>query len=411
MTENRRRLRWILVSSLLLIPALLLRQFLPELPESSPWRDAYLLARRALLQLGAFGLLLGFASYGTALLRRAIGWPSVLSRGNLLGLCAAAALVAITGEVALRIWFWNGASFASHYGPIVRLFERDLVLNQYDGPSRGPEIAGFQTRGWTLLIQGDSITWGQGVREEEDLYTTLLLADLRSTGVPVEMAVLAAPGRELDGHVEQLRRYGPNLRPDLVIDQWYYNDVRVDRTVTALGLGRRAPWRRFILHRVLATHSYFWFFMDYRVNAILFGRERGRISTNHFLSHYAAGALGWSAFETQFSNWAKEARALTPRTLIVLYPSIGGSRAWDEPLRRQVRDLASEHGCEVLDLQDALAAAAANPRDLWASPYDGHPGAKAHAVIAAEISKLIDERWPELRAVPIQKASDERASN
>ena len=395
-SECGRRLRWALVSSVVLISALLLRTFLRELPESSPWRDAYLLTRRALLQLGTLGVLLALASYGSALTRRWFGWPSVLSRKTLLGLCASAVIAVISGEVALRIWFWEGVSFAHHYGPIVRHFERNIVLNRYDGPSRGPEMDESQSGAWRLLIQGDSITWGQGVRDERDLYSTLLLEDLRSIGASVEMAVLATPGREMDGHVEQLRRYGRELSPDLLIYQWYSNDLEVDRTKPAPGF-RPPAWRRFILYPVLATHSYFWFFIDNRANAILFGREQSRAYTNYLLSRYAAGTPGWTAFESAFAEWAAQAQALTPRTLVVLYSHFGAPGASDAPLRRQVADLVLEHGFEVLDLQGALAAATDDSQELLASPFDSHPGAKGHAVIAAAISEKIVDLWPELR--------------
>ena len=253
-----------------------------------------------------------------------------------------------------------------------------------------------QSGAWRLLIQGDSITWGQGVRDERDLYSTLLLEDLRSTGARVEMAVLATLGREMDGHVEQLRRYGLELRPDLLIYQWYANDLEVGRTKVARG-SRAPPWRRFILYPVLATHSYFWFFLDNRANAILFGRERSQAYTNYLLGNYAEGTPGWTAFESAFAEWAAEANALTPRILVVLYPRFGSLGASDEPLRRQVSDLVSGHGFEVVDLQSALAAATADPQELLASPFDSHPGAKGHAVIAAAISEKILSRWPELR--------------
>ena len=124
------------------------------------------------------------------------------------------------------------------------------------------------------------------------------------------------------------------------------------------------------------------------------GLRTAMSSGESLLSHYAAGKPGWAAFESLFSDWATEARALTPRALVVLYPHIGLSGASAEPLRMQV---ALEHGCEVLDVQDVLAAAEANPRNLLASPFDAHPGAKGHAVIAAAITESIVARWPELR--------------
>lgn len=389
------RQRWALISLVTLIIALLLRTILPELSESSPLGASYLLARRVLLQVGAFGVLLTFVSYGVAHFRRLFGWPPAISRGTLLGLCTSAIITMLTGEVALRIWYWDGASFANHYGPIVRDFERDMVFNRYHGPSRGPEIGEIRSDAWRLLIQGDSITWGQGVRDERDLYSTRLLAEMRSTGAPFEMAVLANMGREIDGHVAQLERYGRETNPDLLIYQWYSNDLQVDHVKSVPG-SQPPMWRRFVLYPGLVSHSYFWFFLDSSLSSILYGREQGLAYTNFLVDHYADGTPGWMAFESIFAEWAALAETLSPRTLVVLYTHFGRSGVSDAPLRRQVAALAKEHGFEVLDLEGALRAAAADPQELLASPFDSHPGAKGHAVMAAAISEKILSRWPEL---------------
>jgi hypothetical protein len=85
----------------------------------------------------------------------------------------------LAGELCLRLVFWEGESFSAHNGPIVKRFERDFRLNRFDGPSRGPEPSGPKhPRGVRILIQGDSITWGQGVRNEEQLFSNRLLTRL-----------------------------------------------------------------------------------------------------------------------------------------------------------------------------------------------------------------------------------------
>lgn len=395
-SRSERRLRFAIAAGATLAVGLVLRSLLRELPETSPWRDPYLLARRTILQLGAFGVLAAGLAYAADASRRLFGWPPVPARGFFAGLLASGLIAFLVGETALRIWFWGGESFADHYGPIVRDFERDMVFNRYDGPSRGPEIDETRTGAWRVVVQGDSITWGQGVRDEADLYSSRLLAGLRAGGAPVEMAVLAKPGREMDGHLEQLRRYGSELRPDLLIYQWYSNDMEVDRTEAAPGLW--APsWRRFLLYPPLVTHSYFFFFLDNRATTLLFGQEQADDYTHYLLDRYTAGRPGWAAFEAVFREWAREAKAVAPRILVVLYSHFGAPGASDDPLRAQVVDLVAGLDIASVDLHGYMAAATDDPPKLLASPFDSHPGAKGHAVIAAAVLANVRERWPELQ--------------
>ena len=103
----------------------------------------------------------------------------------------------IIGEGFLRWVFRDGMSFGNHVGPIVERFERDFKVNRFDGPSRGPEIWGDKPPSQVrILFQGDSVTWGQGLKDEDDLYTSRLLAHLKSENPQIEGAVLAKPGRD-----------------------------------------------------------------------------------------------------------------------------------------------------------------------------------------------------------------------
>lgn len=87
-----------------------------------------------------------------------------------LGVGVFGAIFFLVGELCLRLVFWEGESFSAHQGPIVQRVERDFKFNGFDGPSRGPKPSGLKDpQSARILIQGDSITWGQGVRNEEQL--------------------------------------------------------------------------------------------------------------------------------------------------------------------------------------------------------------------------------------------------
>lgn len=278
---------------------------------------------------------------------------------------------------------------------MVRRFQRDFVFNRFDGPSRGPEVSGSKAAGAIrVLVQGDSITWGQGVKSEESLYTTRLLRKLRAVDPGFEMAVLAKPGREIDGHLGQIRKWGDRLQPDLIVYQWYVNDVELDHQ------GRPAktlPWRRFFLHNLLTHSSYLYFFLDYQ--ASVFWPSSGPSYSDYIVTEYRVGSSGWRRFEDEFRSWVKEATSLTPRILIALYPYIRAPS--DSPVEKiydQVRNLSAELGVETIDLIESLTEFQEDYSRTYASPFDAHPSAEVHRLMAKALYGRVQVSWPELIA-------------
>ena len=89
----------------------------------------------------------------------------------------------------------------------------------------GPNADAARAPGTTrILVQGDSITWGQGVADGTLLYPSRLLAKLREVG-SYYMTVQAEPGRAIDEHVLLLDRGVGRLEPDVIIYQWFVNDI------------------------------------------------------------------------------------------------------------------------------------------------------------------------------------------
>ena len=132
---------------------LLARAIPAELCSAELWGDPanarrcarYLLptARAGGTQLGAVAILAGVGGLGLALLEpaRRAAWLTRI-RHACLGLAGVALISFVSGELALRLYFWDGMSFGGHGGPLVRRFERDFVLNSHEGPSRGPRSRG-----------------------------------------------------------------------------------------------------------------------------------------------------------------------------------------------------------------------------------------------------------------------------
>jgi lysophospholipase L1-like esterase len=233
------------------------------------------------------------------------------------------------------------------------------------------------------LIQGDSITWGQGVRNEEQLFSNRLLTRLRGTNVPVDMAVLARPGREIDEHLQQLKKWGHELQPDIIIYQWYINDMELEKQYRPR---TDRPWRHLFFHSILQKNSYLWFFLDFSLDTLL---PSATLSYESYISnHFKEGSAGWLMFERYFSDWAISAKELTPRVIVALYPHMSLQDGAPPAIRPEIVDihtrmlsLCKANSIVCVDLSTSLATFD-DSRAVRVTAFDNHPSAEAHRVIA-----------------------------
>ena len=304
-------------------------------------------------------------------------------------------------ELFLRVTYSDGLSFSAHRGPFVARFERDFQFNRYDGPSRGPEVTGPKDEhSVRVLVQGNSITWGQGVKDENLLYPSRLGERLRSNALGFEVAVLARPGREIDGHLEQLGKWGKEIDPDVIIYQWYINDLELDKSRRPV---RGGMWRRLVFPGFVTNHSYLWFLLDYRIARLL----NNEPYEDHMRERFPKGSEGWNIFVEQFRGWAAEAKRLTPNVLVAFYPYLLSPpevpllefNAWME-------ELCEQEGIAVIDLLESLDAFRDDYTKIYASPFDAHPNAAAHAQIADALYDRLRELWPSVVDPGSDKSAD-----
>jgi hypothetical protein len=218
-----------------------------------------------------------------------------------------------TGELALRV-LYRDAGARTLGGPGGRSFEHLTI-----GPDelRGRRDAGPRRDGVPrLMVLGDSITYGQGVRDWRDTWPEVLATTLDSEGRPHEMAVFALPGRDMPAHLEELERRGPSVQPDVLIYQWYVNDIEVishrpDRT---------QPWQRWGGHEWLRRTSYLYYFLNHRAMELLPSPERSY--ADYITQDFVPGSVEWAEFERYFHAFSIEAAAFAGRRVMVLYPQV-----------------------------------------------------------------------------------------
>jgi hypothetical protein len=207
------------------------------------------------------------------------------------------------------------------------------------------------------------------------------------------MLVLAEPGREIDGHYEQIQKYGMSVQPDVIVYQWFANDLELSTKSERPRVDR--PWKSVLFNRRILQHSYFLFFVDNRLNQLLPGPSRSY--EDYLLDTFAGDTAAWREFVMVFQDWAAASKRLTPRVLVVLYPSIQspeGERL--AVLHQKVSELCRESSVEVLDLNDSLGDYYGNAAAIRVGPYDGHPNSMVHERIARTIYQRITSVWPEV---------------
>lgn len=346
--------------------------------------------------LGAVGLVvtvaaLGWARGGRECVERAV------RQANQTWLALLCSILVGFGmsEGMLRVAFRDGASFTDDHGPIVRRFARHYAFNRFQ--SRGPDAIGEKPRGRVrIMVQGDSITFGQGMTDGRALYPVVLLQQLeQSAPGRFDMAVMARPGREIDFHLQQLHEFGAAVNPDVVIYQWVPNDMELDKS------GRPRPrgmfWRTFAWHQWLYNHSYAWWFMDHQFDSLAYAMQE-QPYTEYIRDTFAPGSPAWAPFEALFRQWAESATALTPRVVLLLYPEPAGGVGAQYPLRAvhaQVKALAAPYGFETIDMAEEFADLT-DWRQVHVSAFESHPNAVAHRRMASALLERLQRAWPEL---------------
>jgi len=292
----------------------------------------------------------------------------------------------VAGEILLRIVWRDGISFSDEGGPIGRRFTRDVVTNRYEGPGRGPEVSGPKRAGVRrLLVVGDSITWGQGVRSEDSLYTSILARRLARHVPPMEVASVARMGRELDDHRLMLRQYGEEIDPDVIVYQWFPNDMEIGR--------RNRPWReglwtRGFWHGPLRERSFVYFFLHYQATQFLNRNEE--TFSEYFDRMFTGDTPEWNRFAEEFRAFAAEATALAPRVIVALYPLYDSGGFHLAAVHEKMKNLGREAGVEVLDLNDGPGLRDRRIERIAASRFDAHPNAATHAEIAERLGAALE---------------------
>ncbi len=346
--------------------------------------------------VGTDGLVLALVLLGTfALILVRFGRPdSIAGLTVSLGLLGTTLLlVGLAGE-----WLVSRDGLARTWGSPTELASWDDRYDELARLSGTPNLNMFGFRSeyeqvekphgaLRVLVLGDSYTWGDKIAQTDSTWPAQLESLLRERyrGRRIEVINAAMRGYTTFNGVEVVNRIGWQFDPDLVVVQWFRNDAFESWP----GLGRTGSEILGSLHLLPVRlrngalgSSALLAFLEDRLRAIVLRPDYGSL--------YQEDAVGWIQMQSSFAELGRAADQASVPALLVLAPAFHPGH-WDAVghpdtgIHEKVRVAAEGSGLHVLDLTPTFALTGQPGEHWWATPYDSHPSAAAHRVIAEQI--------------------------
>ncbi len=201
-----------------------------------------------------------------------------------------------------------------------------------------------------LLILGDSVTFGAGMRTEQT-YPYLLERQLASTNRPWRVLNGGVTAYDPSQEADWLEEFGWPLQPDILAVAFCRND---------LCPSNRAEWQDQLpsgsVSRWLAEHSIAYFHLQRSLV-----RLKHRIVTGNANPAAAPGRSqlieGWPLVEQSYRRIAARAKDRGVPTVMLIFPTLDTLRGNDDGLTVKLQQLAAELNWSVIDLAPAFGSA------------------------------------------------------
>ena len=302
----------------------------------------------------------------------------------------------VAAEYFVRWYYRDVLSTADGKAFFTQRYLHRFVENNNPYGLRGKPVPISHDGRYRIIVQGDSLTWGQGVYPIDKRFTEIVEKKLLEDEFPKGVVVFnaGASGHNLVNHISYVRFVG-NLHPDFVLYQWYVNDMDNKPDYSNVKTPPLVSNKK--IHTYLWQHSALYYLLQQRYGIIrnLMGKQ---ISYQEYLVN---------RFENPQSEHSTLAdsqigqlfEAYTSRGIdfgIVLFPSfsldLNDYRL--DFLHDRVLDHCEKHGINCLDLRSIYQGNTDN-MSLWANAFDAHPGDLAHSMAAEAIYEHFRPYWIE----------------
>lgn len=236
-----------------------------------------------------------------------------------------------------------------------------------------------------ILMLGDSLTFGWGVRAEDTVAKKLEDRLNAGGGRAVEVINTGAGNYNTVMEVERFLESGQKLGADIVVLNYFINDAEP------------VPSRResYILER-----SYAAVFLAGRLDILqrtYFGKADWK---EYYRNLYSDTSQGWTDAKDAVRRLHEYCRLNGIRLVIVNYPEMHELTPYPfQDVTEKLAALAGSMSVPFIDLLPSIAAF--KPETLWVSPMDAHPNNRATEAFTATLEAALRNT---LAATPVRGA-------
>jgi len=220
-----------------------------------------------------------------------------------------------------------------------------------------------------ILMLGDSITFGWGVRVEET-FSSRLQARFAQEGIPVEVINTGVGNYNTSMEVGYFLAEGQKFHPDVVVLNYFINDAE-----------RTPSYDVSPLERASAAYAYLKSRLDIASRMAGASERKSWEDYYHDLYRSDSPMSGWKEARQSIMELSRFCRERGILLVIAHLPEI--RRLDPYPFQAEsdlLRDVATEANARFLDLLPALRSE--EPPRLWVTPPDPHHNGVAHGRMA-----------------------------
>jgi lysophospholipase L1-like esterase len=229
---------------------------------------------------------------------------------------------------------------------------------------------------------GDSLTFGQGVKQEHT-YLARLEEALASKNLPTEVINCGVGGYNVNEDARRFAEVIGSLDPDIITIGYELGDIlqnpRLRKDAPGVAGGGNATGALVERRRLISLlrKSRVLTFLSYRYSFIL-----KRFALRNWDSLYSDESPLWKNLTAKYANMAQSARAKHIDVAVFIIPELSNLNqrypfTW---VHQRVTTMCEAQGIKTIDLLPSFLGQD-GPR-LWVHPRNRHPNARGHEIIA-----------------------------
>lgn len=227
-----------------------------------------------------------------------------------------------------------------------------------------------------IMMLGDSLTFGWGVREEET-FARRLESILNGTGIKTEVINAGVGNYNTSMEVAYFLSEGYKYNPDVVVLNYFINDAEKTPTYDVSKIDK---------------YSASWIYFASRLDIIArYAKAEHKANWEEYynsLYDTKSPLSGWNSVEESFGKLVVFCRKKGIKLVFVVYPEIRRLSPYPfQPITEKIEALVTHHEVPFIDMIYVIKDQ--NPSSLWVTPLDPHPNAKADALFAKGLSERL----------------------